>query len=94
MLTPKLQLLVSTVARLLRRRAESSLAKRCRTIFEAGRRYCAENLFNGEYYVQLVDLQKHPKHQHADGCLSDQLFGQGWAHQVALGYILPPRDVK
>ena len=27
MLTPKLQLLVSTVARLLRRRAESSLAK-------------------------------------------------------------------
>ena len=73
---------------------ETALAERCQKVFESGRRYCTEKLFNGEYYIQLVDLQQHPEHQYADGCLSDQLFGQGWAHQVALDYILPRQDVK
>ncbi len=48
-----------------------------------------ERLYNGEYYIQDVDLEKHPKYQYADGCLADQMFGQGWAHQVALGYLYP-----
>ena len=53
-----------------------------------------ERLWNGEYFIQLVDLQKHPKDQYDKGCLSDQLFGQGWAHQLALGYLYPPEKVK
>ncbi len=73
---------------------DDALATRCHKIYEAGRKYCTEKLFNGEYYVQLVDLKKHPKYQYADGCLADQLFGQGWAHQVALGYVLPQSDVR
>ena len=73
---------------------DEALATRCRKIYEAGRKYCTEKLFNGEYYIQLVDLTKHPQHQHADGCLADQLFGQGWAHQVALDYVLPQQDVR
>ena len=46
-------------------------------------------LWDGEYFIQDVDLQKHPKYQYAKGCLSDQLFGQGWAHRLGLGYIYP-----
>jgi len=73
---------------------DAEFAARCRKIFEAGRKNTVEKLFNGEYFIQVVDLKKHPKHQYADGCLADQLFGQGWAHQVALGYIYPEDKVR
>jgi hypothetical protein len=69
-------------------------AQRCRRIFESGKRLSAERLWDGEYFIQLVDLEKHPKYQYGKGCLSDQLFGQGWAHQLGLDYIYPPNLVK
>ena len=72
---------------------DSEFAAKCRKVFEAGSRLTVERLFNGEYFVQEVDLKKHPKHQYGDGCLSDQLFGQGWAHQVGLGYLYPREKV-
>jgi len=73
---------------------DEAFAGRCRRIFESGSRLTVERLWDGEYFVQLVDLKEHPKHQYAQGCLSDQLFGQGWAHQLGLGYIYPPEYVK
>lgn len=76
-----------------REMGETAFADRCRKIFEAGSRLSVEKLFNGEYFIQEVDLQKHPKHQYGEGCLADQLFGQGWAHQVGLGYIYPKDKV-
>ncbi len=72
---------------------EEAFATECREIFEAGRKLSVERLFGGEYFVQIVDLEKHPKHQHGDGCLADQLFGQGWAHQVGLGYVYPKQNI-
>jgi non-lysosomal glucosylceramidase len=73
---------------------EAEFAATCRKIFEAGSRLTVEKLFDGEYFVQKVDLARHPKHQYADGCLADQLFGQGWAHQVALGYVYPEDKIR
>ncbi len=73
---------------------DEEFAKRCRKIFESGSKLSVERLWDGEYFIQLVDLEKHPKHQYAKGCLSDQLFGQGWAHHLGLGYIYPPDYVK
>lgn len=73
---------------------DNDFASRCRTLFERGRDYSVRELFNGEYFIQKVDLAQHPRHQYADGCLSDQLFGQSWAHQVGLGYIYPPEMVR
>jgi len=73
---------------------DERFAIRCRKIFESGSRLSVERLWDGEYFIQLVDLKKHPKHQYAKGCLSDQLFGQGWAHQLGLGYIYPKQYVK
>jgi non-lysosomal glucosylceramidase len=72
-----------------REMGQHDFAALCRQIFERGSRVQVERLFNGEYFIQEVDLAKHPKFQYADGCLADQLFGQGWAHQVGLGYIYP-----
>jgi uncharacterized protein (DUF608 family) len=73
---------------------DAEFAATCRKIFEAGRSNTVEQLFNGEYFIQKVDLKKHPQHQYADGCLADQLFGQGWAHQVGLGYVYPEDKVR
>lgn len=72
---------------------DADFAHHCRTIFEAGRDNSAKRLFNGEYYIQDVDLKKYPDWQYANGCLADQMFGQGWAHQVALGYLYPKETV-
>ncbi|HIJ53765.1 MAG TPA: hypothetical protein HPP66_11510 [Planctomycetes bacterium] len=73
---------------------DDDFAKRCRKIFESGKRLSIERLWNGEYFIQQVDLKKYPKHQYEKGCLSDQLFGQGWAHLLGLGYIYPPQNVE
>ncbi len=73
---------------------DDAFAAMCRRIFEKGRDRSAETLFDGEYFIQRVDLETHPDWQYADGCLADQLFGQGWAHQVGLGYLYPADTVK
>lgn len=76
-----------------REMADEAFAHRLHTIFDSGVRMVEEKLWNGEYYAQDVDLEKHPKDQYKDGCLSDQVFGQAWAHQVGLGHILPKEHV-
>jgi hypothetical protein len=77
-----------------REMGDDQFAKRCRRIFESGSRLSTERLWNGEYFIQRVDLKKYPKHQYGKGCLSDQLFGQGWAHLLGLGYIYPADYVE
>jgi non-lysosomal glucosylceramidase len=69
-------------------------AKRCRNIYTSGKQLSSELLWNGEYFFQDVDLEKYPINQYANGCLSDQLFGQTWAHQLKLGYIYPKDQVR
>lgn len=72
---------------------DSNFADRCRKVFEAGRDNSVKRLFNGEYFIQTVDLKQNPDWQYADGCLADHMFGQGWAHQVGLGYLYPQETV-
>ncbi len=72
---------------------DDDFAKRCRKIFESGGKLTVQRLWDGEYFFEDVDLEKHPKFQYDKGCLSDQLFGQGWAHLLGLGYIYPKENV-
>lgn len=73
---------------------DAEFADRVRKIFANGSRQSVERLWNGEYFVQRVDLEKHARFQYGEGCLSDQLFGQGWAHQLALGHVYPREQVQ
>ncbi|MBN2579152.1 MAG: hypothetical protein JXB10_09195 [Pirellulales bacterium] len=68
-------------------------AEKCRKIYETGREKTVKELFNGEYFIQKVDLKEHPRFQYANGCLADQIFGEGWAAQVGLGRLYPKETV-
>jgi non-lysosomal glucosylceramidase len=73
---------------------DAAFAAECRRIFERGRERSVQVMYNGEYYTQQVDLTEHPDWQYGSGCLADHMFGQGWAHQVGLGYLYPSDTVR
>ncbi len=103
---------------------EQALAKRYHGIFEKGRQYMNEKMWNGEYYVHLYPMgfqgnvgvrngfstpqiiddnatryienfnQGGPNYYIGKGCDAQQLFGQNWAHQLGLGYILPKENCR
>jgi len=58
-------------------------------LIESGTKWISENLFDGENFFHKRD----PNHPNAFGagigCHIDQVFGQGWAHQLSLGRMLP-----
>jgi non-lysosomal glucosylceramidase len=62
-----------------------------RELFERSSARYDELLFDGEYYAQLPE---NSAHEFGKGCLSDQLLGQWWAHQLGLGYVLPLEHVR
>ena len=73
---------------------DQAFVDRCHAIYLSGRAATMKRLFNGEYFIQAVDQTKYKEYQYGPGCLADQLFGQGWAHQVGLGHIYPETAVK
>jgi len=67
---------------------EDDLAAECQEVYQRGRVTLDQRLWNGEYYVQAVDLEEYPEQNWAGGCHSDQLLGQWWAHILGLGHVL------
>ncbi|WP_158560516.1 GH116 family glycosyl-hydrolase [Paenibacillus contaminans] len=75
-----------------------------REMYEKGRKWMDENLFNGEYFHQKIDLQdtRFPidpelgeiKYQIGEGCHIDQVLGQWHAHVIGLGYIFDRQKVR
>lgn len=51
-------------------------------------------LWNGEYYEQVLLPGESTDYQWVHGCLSDQLIGQWWAHELGLGHVLPETHVR
>lgn len=75
---------------------EESLATRYHEIFERGRRFALERLWNGEYFIHLPPRETpNPATTiaYGTGCLSHQLAGQTWAYQVGLGRLYPQDQV-
>ncbi|MBI4325853.1 MAG: hypothetical protein HY674_11390, partial [Chloroflexi bacterium] len=77
-----------------RRLGETAAADRFHDVFENGRQKLIDLCWNGEYFQQqLPDYLSRPG-EVGPGCLSDQLIGQWWAHQLGLGYLLPQDKVQ
>lgn len=82
---------------------EDEKADEYRAIFESGKAWMDENLFNGEWYRQEVrvdgehlnvPIKDWPKYQYGDGCLSDQMIGQWYARILELGDLFDSEKVK
>lgn len=84
---------------------EHEKAEEYRQVYESGRRWIDEHLFNGEFYIHEVrpaspemstDPQSpdFPRYQLGKGCLSDQLIGQWYARMLQLGDLLDPEHVR
>ncbi len=76
-----------------RRMGDAATADRFHAIFEAGQKKIVELCWNGEYFQQHFPLYMQHKGEVGPGCMSDQLIGQWWAHQLGLGYVLPQDKV-
>jgi len=84
---------------------EHDKAQEYRRIFESGRAWMDQHLFNGEYYIQQVrpaspdmstdpNSPDFPRYQLGTGCLSDQLIGQWYARMLQLGDLFDPTHVR
>jgi len=96
--------------RIARHLGEHDAAEGYRAIYEEGRARVERELWNGEYFIQRVNVMAGvrvprrlatpntdpvvPKYQYGDGCLSDQLLGQWQAHVCGLGDVLDPAKAR
>jgi non-lysosomal glucosylceramidase len=62
-----------------------------RATFERASVAYDELLWNGEFYAQPSTGEAY---DFGSGCLSDQLLGQWWAHELGLGHVLPAERVR
>lgn len=67
---------------------DENFANECAELFEKGKSWVDKNLFNGEYYEQIIPKDNNRIAQLGKGCLVDQLVGQYLAHTTGLGYVL------
>jgi uncharacterized protein (DUF608 family) len=77
-----------------KRVGDRTAANRYKSVFERGRENLIAQCWNGEYFQQHLPGYDKRAGEYGPGCLSDQLLGQWWAHQLGLGYLLPPDKVR
>ncbi len=68
---------------------DATFAKECEGLAERGGKWLSENLFDGEYFYHKRDAAHLEAIGAGVGCHIDQVMGQWWAHQLALGRVLP-----
>jgi hypothetical protein len=74
--------------------ADKAFAAECRAIADTGRQSMVTRLFNGEYFINLIDPHHLEALNSGSGCEIDQVFGQSWAFQVGLGRVLPQKETR
>ncbi len=69
-------------------------AKRYAEVFQTASKRADEKMWNGEYFIQVLEDIDTYKYQHGTGCLADQLIGQFYAYFTGLDYIINPDHVR
>jgi len=73
---------------------DNAFAAECRAIADAGLQTMVTRLFDGEYFINLIDPKYLEAINSGSGCEIDQVFGQSWAFQVGLGRVLPQKETR
>jgi len=73
---------------------DTAFAEHCRGIAEKGTRNIPSQLFNGEYFINLVDPSHPDSVNSGTGSHIDQVYGQSWAFQVGLPRVLPEKETR
>jgi hypothetical protein len=71
---------------------DEPFARRCREIFDRGHPRLVAELFDDGYFINKPDPQHLDAINSGTGCHIDQVFGQSWAYQLALGRVLPEKE--
>ena len=71
---------------------DTDFAAQCRSILATGRKNLVEQLFDGDYFINKVDLKHLDAINSGTGCEIDQVFAQSWAFQVGLPRVLLEKE--
>ncbi|WP_117879663.1 GH116 family glycosyl-hydrolase [Aureibaculum luteum] len=71
---------------------DKKFAKKCKAIAELGKKNMTNQLFDGEYFINIPDLENTENPNTGVGCHIDQVLGQSWANQVGLPRVLPKKE--
>jgi uncharacterized protein (DUF608 family) len=69
-------------------------ARLCREISQNGFNNITAQLFNGEYFINILDPEHTDSPNSNMGCHIDQVLGQSWAMQAGLPRVLPKKETK
>ncbi len=73
---------------------DKRFAKECRAISEKGFKNMNDQLFNGEYFINILDPENPESPNSYLGCHIDQVLGQSWAIQAGLQRVLPKVETQ
>ncbi len=71
---------------------DKSFANACKKIAEKGYANMSKELFNGEFFINILDPENPENPNSNKGCHIDQVLGQSWAIQTGLPRVLPKKQ--
>ena len=73
---------------------DKKFARMCEKIALSGKEKMSNELFNGEYFINILDPDNPVPPNTNIGCHIDQILGESWARQVNLPRVLPENQTK
>ena len=73
---------------------DKNFAKQCNRIALKGREQITRRLFNGEFFINILDSENSKSPNSNVGCHIDQILGQAWAEQAGLPRVVPEKETK
>jgi non-lysosomal glucosylceramidase len=83
---------LKAMARMAEHTGDTAFAKECERLFALGQPLY-ENLFDGDYFIQEVDMEHASAIGTGTGCYIDQVIGVWWAHQLGLSPLFDQEKV-